>query len=215
MTRDEKRATVANYGLPPPAPQRPPIILEPRTTWDQPTWKLGAKYEHSEWLMGYLTVSTGYKAGGFTSRATVPENVGPYDAEYVTNHEAGIKANLLDNRLRVSAAAFFADYEDLVGFVRRTNATGRGNEPINENLGNVEIAGLELEASWLLLSNLSLDLALGLLDAEWATFSADLNNDGIVTDTFASGCADGTEADGIRRGELHVRNRRKHAGVSA
>ena len=182
LTRDEKRATVTNYGLPPPAPQRPPIVLEPKTTWDQPTWKLGGKYQHSDSLMGYLTVSTGYKAGGFTSRATVPENVGPYDAEYVTNYEAGIKANLLDNRLRVSAAAFFADYEDLVGFVRRTNATGRGNEPINENLGNVEILGFEFEASWLLLSNLSLDFALGLLDAEWADFSVDLNNDGIVTD---------------------------------
>lgn len=182
LTRDEKRATVSNHGLPPPAPQRAPIVLEPETTWDQPTWKLGARYEYSDSSMGYLTASTGYKAGGFTSRATVPENVGPYDAEYVTNYEAGFKANLLDNRLRVSAAAFLADYEDLVGFVRRTNSTGRGNEPINENLGDVEIKGAEFEASWLLLSSLSVDVALGLLDAEWTTFSVDLNNDGVVTD---------------------------------
>ncbi len=182
MTRDEKKATVINYGLPPPAPQRPPITLEPSTSWDQPTWRLGAKYEHSDSWMAYLTISTGYKAGGFTSRATVPENVGPYDAEYVTNHEAGVKANLLDNRLRLSAAAFFADYEDLVGFVRRTNSTGRGDEPINANLGNVEIKGFEFESSWLVMADFSIDFALGLLDAEWVSFSVDLNNDGVVTD---------------------------------
>lgn len=182
FTQDEKRATVANYGLPPPAPQRPPIVLEPETSWDQRTWKLGTKYDFSESLMGYFTISTGYKAGGFTSRATVPENVGPYDAEYVTNHEAGLKANLFDNRLRVSAAAFFADYEDLVGFVRRTNSTGRGNEPVNENLGDVEIRGFEFEASWLAGANLTIDFALGLLDTEWVSFSVDLNNDGMVTD---------------------------------
>ena len=93
-----------------------------------------------------------------------------------------MKANLLENRLRLSAAVFYADYEDLVGFVRRTNSTGRGNEPINENLGNVDINGFEFESSWLLTPNLSIDFALGLLDAQWATFLADLNNDGIVTD---------------------------------
>ena len=182
ITQDEKTANVGNYGLPPPAPQRPPIILETTTTWDQPTWKLGAQYESSESLMYYATISTGYKAGGFTSRATVPENVGPYDAEYVTNHEAGVKANLFENRLRLSAAVFMADYEDLVGFVRRTNSTGRGTEPINANLGNVDINGFEFESSWLVMPNLTMDFALGLLDAEWDTFSIDLNNDGIVTD---------------------------------
>ncbi len=182
ITQDEKTANVGNYGLPPPAPQRPPIILETSTTWDQPTWKLGATYDSSESLMWYLTISTGYKAGGFTSRATIPENVGPYDAEYVTNHEAGVKANLFENRLRLSAAVFIADYEDLVGFVRRTNSTGRGTEPINANLGNVDINGFELESSWLLMPNFNVDFALGLLDAGWDTFSVDLNNDGIITD---------------------------------
>lgn len=132
--------------------------------------------------MGYATISTGYKSGGFTSRATVPENVGPYDAEYVTNYETGMKANLFQNHLRLSAALFYADYEDLVGFVRRTNSTGRGNEPINENLGNVDIKGLEFESDWLVQPNLSIDFAIGLLDAKWDTFLVDLNNDGIVTD---------------------------------
>ncbi|MCY4130754.1 MAG: TonB-dependent receptor [Gammaproteobacteria bacterium] len=182
ITQDEKQVTVSNFGLPAPAPQRPPIVLNAKTTWDQPTWKLGTKYEHSDSLMGYATISTGYKSGGFTSRATVPENVGPYDAEYVTNYESGLKANLLQNHLRLSAAVFYSDYEDLVGFVRRTNSTGRGNEPINENLGNVDIRGFEFESDWLLQPNLSIDFALGLLDAAWDTFMVDLNNDGRVTD---------------------------------
>ena len=182
LTNDEKTANVGNYGLPPPAPQRPPIILETTTDWNQPTWKLGAKYESSESLMWYLTISTGYKAGGFTSRATVPENVGPYEAEYVRNHEAGVKANLLDNQLRLSAAAFVADYTDLVGWVRRTNSTGRGTEPVYENLGNVGIYGFEFDSSWLVMPSLNVDFSVGVLSAAWDRFSIDLNNDGIVTD---------------------------------
>lgn len=66
--------------------------------------------------------------------------------------------------------------------MRRTNSTGRGNEPINENHGNVNISGLEFESSWLLTSNSSVILSFGLIDAEWITFVVDINNDGIVTD---------------------------------
>ncbi|MXW55084.1 MAG: TonB-dependent receptor [Gammaproteobacteria bacterium] len=182
LTNDTKSANVGNYGLPPPAPQRPPIILENTTTWDQPTWKLGAKYESSDSLMWYVTVSTGYKAGGFTSRATVAENVGPYDAEYVRNHEAGVKANLFGNQVRLSGAVFTADYEELVGWVRRTNSTGRGTEPIHENLGDVSFSGLELDSTWLITSSLNLDFSIGMLGAAWEDFTVDLNNDGIATD---------------------------------
>ncbi|MCY3885581.1 MAG: TonB-dependent receptor [Gammaproteobacteria bacterium] len=182
LTNDTKSANVGNYGLPPPAPQRPPIILENTTTWDQPTWKLGAKYETSDSLMWYVTISTGYKAGGFTSRATVAENVGPYDAEYVRNHEAGVKANLFENRVRLSGAVFIADYADLVGWVRRTNSTGRGTEPIHENLGDVSFSGLELDSTWLITSNLNMDFSIGMLGAAWENFIVDLNNDGIATD---------------------------------
>lgn len=182
LTQDEKDAFVGNYGLPPPAPQFPPNILEDVTTWDQPTWKLGARFDSSESVMWYATASTGYKAGSYISRATLPENVGPYDAEHVTNYEAGVKANLLDNRLRLSAAAFAADYADVVGWVQRTNSTGRGNEPVLENLGSLDIVGLEFESSWLAAPNLRVDFGFGLLDAGWGDFSADLNNDGVVTD---------------------------------
>ena len=182
LTEDNKDVVVTNYGLPLPAPQRPPIVLPAGTTWHHPTWKIGTKYESDNQWMGYFTVSTGYKAGGFTSRATIPENVGPYEAEFMTNYEVGLKTNLFRNRLRLSTALFFADYEDLVGFVRRLNSTGRGNEPINTNLGTVDINGLEFESSWLVTPNLSFNFALGLLDANWDTFVFDLNNDGIATD---------------------------------
>ena len=182
ITQDEKSANVGNYGLPPPAPQFPPITLETATTFDEFTYRMGGRYERSESLMWYLTISTGYRAGGFVSRATVLENIGPYDAEYVTNYEIGVKAILFGNRLRLAAALFAADYEGLVGWVRRTNSTGRGTEPVSRNLGNVDISGIELESTLKLTPNLDVDFSLGLLDAAWDTFLIDLNNDGIVTD---------------------------------
>ena len=50
-TQDEKKATVSNYGLPPPAPQRPPIILEAKTTWNQPpgSWAPSMSTPNRSW----------------------------------------------------------------------------------------------------------------------------------------------------------------------
>ena len=97
-------------------------------------------------------------------------------------HELGLKARVMDDRARVSAAAFVTDYEKLVGLVRRPNFTGRGTEAIAINLGDVDIHGLELESEWVLTENLSANLSLGYLEASWAEFLVDLNNDGVATD---------------------------------
>lgn len=182
LTRDEKTVDIRHDPRPPPAPQTPPRTLDLTSTWDQTTWRVGASYDLSESAMAYLTSSTGFKPGGFNGRATRVENIGPYDAEYATNHELGLKAQVLDNRARISLAAFVTDYEKLVGLVRRPNFTGRGTEAIAINLGDVDIHGLEFESEWILSENLSADVSLGYLEASWAEFLVDLNNDGIATD---------------------------------
>ena len=181
-TRDEKTVDIRHDPRPPPAPQTPPRTLDLTNTWNQTTWRAGASYDLTESAMVYLTTSTGFKPGGFNGRATRVENIGPYEAEYATNHELGLKARVMDNRARISAAAFVTDYEKLVGLVRRPNFTGRGTEAIAINLGDVDIHGLEFESEWILTENLSANLSLGYLEASWAEFLVDLNNDGVMTD---------------------------------
>ena len=182
LTQDEKTVHIRHDPRPPPAEQTPPRRLSLTNTWDQPTWRVGGTYDVSEATMIYLTSSTGFKPGGFNGRATRVQNIGPYEAEYVTNHEFGLKSELLDRRGRISAAAFVMDYEKLVGLVRRPNFTGRGTEAIAINLGDVGIRGIEVESEWLLSPNLAMNLSLGHLSASWAEFVVDLNNDGIETD---------------------------------
>ena len=182
LTQIEKTVHIRHDPRPPPAEQTPPRMLELTSTWDEPTWRFGGTYDVSDATMLYLTTSTGFKPGGFNGRATRVENIGPYEAEYATNHEIGLKTELMDRRARVSLAAFVTDYEKLVGLVRRPNFTGRGTEAIAINLGDVDIRGIELESDWLLSNNLALNFSLGHLNASWAEFMVDLNNDGIATD---------------------------------
>ena len=150
--------------------------------WDEFTWKAGANYFINDDVMAYANVATGYKGGGYNARASVPWNIGPYDSETVTSYEAGFKGDFLDKRLRINAAAFFADYADIVGIVRRPNAMLRGSEAINENFGDADIFGVEFETTLLVNESLSLNFNVGYLDAEWRNFFVDLNNDGIKTD---------------------------------
>lgn len=161
----------------------PPFAhLTPDGEWDEFTWKAGLNYRFHDDLMAYATVATGYKGGGFNARASVPWNIGPYGSETVTSYEAGMKGDFLDKRMRINAAAFFADYADIVGVVRRPNAQPRGSEAIQETLGDADIFGIEFETTFLVNEYLSLNFNAGYLDAKWRNFYVDLNNDGMKTD---------------------------------
>lgn len=181
-SEDHKNIHVTNYSVPPPAPQRPPQYLNLSHSWDQFTWKVGANFRPQDELSYYVTISTGFKPGGFTGRATVAENVGPYFPEYIRNYELGLKTTRFDGKLRLSMAGFWMEHNDVVGIVRRPNSTGRGTEAVNLNLGDSQINGIEFEATALLLSQTTIDVAMSFLNAEWHKFTVDLNSDGIVTD---------------------------------
>ena len=178
-TRDAREfrldGLVLRDGTPVPA-------TSPTDRWKNSTWKLGANYRAWEDTLLYASVSTGYKGGGYNSRATIAANIGPYDDEEVTSYEIGAKSTLLDNRLRVNVAGFYTDYEDVVGGIRRPGGNPTGTENISQNLGDVEIKGVELEILAAVLDQLTLTANVGWLDAEWDDFSQDLNNNGIVTD---------------------------------
>ncbi|MGC4091979.1 MAG: TonB-dependent receptor [Polyangiaceae bacterium] len=72
------------------------------------TWKAGVEYDLAPQSMLYADVSTGYKAGGFSiSGAQIP-----YDPEYLTSYNLGIKNRFLDNTLQVNANAYYYVFED-------------------------------------------------------------------------------------------------------
>ncbi|MBB3861290.1 iron complex outermembrane receptor protein [Novosphingobium hassiacum] len=73
---------------------------------------LSVTYEFASNARVYASVARGFKSGGFN-----PDIVGSTDISFgpenAWSYEAGFKADLLDRKLRVNAAAFYTDYKDL------------------------------------------------------------------------------------------------------
>lgn len=122
----------------------------------QTTGKLALNYDLTDDVMGYVSASKGYKAGG----ANLPLAAPAYGPESNYVYEAGLKSTLFDRRLRLNAAAFYSDYRDM------QLASLANGLPLTQNAASGEAFGIELEAV-ALLGNLSINAGLGWLQAEF------------------------------------------------
>jgi len=140
-------------------------IIHASDSWSELSPKLGMQYQIQRDLMLYGSISQGFKSGGFDGRSKSADDATAYRPETLTAYEAGIKSEWLNRRLRVNAALFFNDYKDmqLSGF----GSTPSGFEAQFTNAGKANIGGLEVELSALLSKDLSVDLNLGYMDAEY------------------------------------------------
>ncbi len=143
---------------------------------DRTTYKAGADYHFTRDVMGYASYSTGYKAGEFGARAGSDLTAGPTDDETSDAFEVGVKTELLGGRLRTNVSAFYTKYEDLafeVFFPNPNNPTGQ--ETASQNIGKATVKGLEVEVTAVPVDGLTLQGSLGLLDAQYDEFCADLD----------------------------------------
>ena len=141
-------------------------------SFDNTSVRAGVNWQVNDNLFTYATFSQGFKSGGFTTRLTAPFDPGfgaatggltrlDFGEETVDSFELGFKADFLDNRLRLNAAAFFNSYDDIQIVVQR------GVTPANENAGEAEIKGVEFELEALASDNVSIIATLGFIDAEY------------------------------------------------
>jgi iron complex outermembrane recepter protein len=150
-------------------------------SWDDITYRLGVDYQMSDDTMVYASFSTGFKSGGFNEQAgTLGSAANSFDPEEAESFEVGMKADLLDNTLRLNLAAFYVEYTDLqVDSV--VPVPGVGQESIITNAGEVSSYGLEADIMWLATDNLTFDATLGLLDAEYDKFFCDRDQDAAIS----------------------------------
>lgn len=131
-------------------------------------------YAINDEMNAYYRVATGFKSGGynldFITQAAYDANL-EFDKEEVISHEIGIKGELYDRRLTFGAAVFYAAYDDyqVQQFLESTGDSPAGAAVIG-NASEVETTGLEFEMKAVLMENLVLDAALGLLSAEYKDF---------------------------------------------
>ena len=95
-------------------PVDPTVFRNESDDWDKWTWRLGVDHFLTQEHFLYASAATGYRSGGFNflkpSASPAVDVVGP---EELLSYEIGYKGALLDNRLNVSAAAYYYDYDDL------------------------------------------------------------------------------------------------------
>ena len=111
----------------------------------------------------YYSFSQGFKSGGYVLRyVEYVTDIRTFQPELVDTHEVGLKWQGLQDRVRVNAAAFYSDYDE----VQVTFFDTLGG-PITANAGIVEIKGLEVELTALITDNFLLDAAFGYADANY------------------------------------------------
>lgn len=152
--------------------------------FENTTYTLVLKNQFNENLMGYVSVATGFKSGGWSpdcfSSATACFL--PVDEEELTSFEVGIRSDLWDDRLRLNATYFFNQYEDL-----QIAATVPGLGFTRFNVDETEIQGLELEVILRATDNLTINASFGTLDGEYTDLN--LSQAGGLTNNGASpGC---------------------------
>jgi iron complex outermembrane receptor protein len=113
------------------------------------------------WLF-YAGINRGVKAGGFNAVATFgapfDDSDIPYVEEVLLSYEAGFKADLLKNTVRVNGSFYFYDYDDYQGFVFRTAGGFISN-------ADAKYKGLELEIVTAPVEGMDLALNMAYLDA--------------------------------------------------
>jgi iron complex outermembrane receptor protein len=125
-------------------PDGGPLFIYPdrfTDTYDKLTGSANLKYRFNDTWMVYGSYSTSFKSGGYNQRYNAPPpNFEPvaFDEETVDTLEFGLKADITDS-LRINAALFFSDYDDIQLIYRQ------GVVPLLFNAGKATIDGLELE----------------------------------------------------------------------
>jgi iron complex outermembrane receptor protein len=142
---------------------------------DRTDWRLAASFDLTDNSMVYGSASTGYKGGGVNPRPFFPQQLKTFDSEELTSYELGWKSDLFDNTLRLNVAGFFTEYDNIQLVLKQCEnpfvpVTGIGPPCLKPaNVGDAEIKGVEVEATWYLTDDFLVDVSASTLDFEYVT----------------------------------------------
>ncbi len=148
-------------------------------TFSDPSWLVSADYQLRDGLMTYASISKGFRGGGQNLRGSVdPASFTSFEPEVATTYELGLKGDFLDRLLRVNAAAYLTDYEDIQ---RSIIVPGAGGNVVTvlTNAAEAEVTGFELEAWLYATESLTLFATAGWIDFEYQEFDS-LAQDGVT-----------------------------------
>ena len=162
------------YMLPIGATGSPANTFDDEHTWHTFLPKVALSYKINSDLTSYFSITKGYLAGGYNTYAssgTAEQN--RFDAQKSTNYELGIRGNLLDNKLYLSAAIFYMDIKNLQvnSFDEETSISH------TSNAGEAYSQGVELELGYRINDNWSIDGSLGFIEAKYDEYTNAIGED--------------------------------------
>jgi outer membrane receptor protein involved in Fe transport len=135
--------------------------------------RIGLEYHITDDHMLYVSWTTGFKSGSWTTRLSAPLPPGDpkriFDPEYAESYEFGLKSEYFDHALRLNTAVFRTEYEDMQ--LQQFEAIS----PTFRNAGDSEIYGAEVELQAVLGSGLSINASGGYIHAEYTRIGAGVN----------------------------------------
>ncbi|MBE3675089.1 TonB-dependent receptor [Pseudoalteromonas distincta] len=127
-------------------------------------FKFNAKYQFTDSVMGYVTVSEGFRIGGSNGLVSCPDPIVEdqqtgcgkpdellYEADTTTNYELGFKSTWFRSQLHFNAALFNVDWDD----AQITGATDIGQLTYLSNAGSANAKGIEISTRAILSDSFS------------------------------------------------------------
>ncbi len=150
-TDDEKEFQVLQFGqlwldIGIPTFIAPPISVSD----DQTSWELAANFAVSDTSSLFARAATGFRAQTIQGRdVAFLETPTVAEPETIMSYEIGYKADLFNSRMRVNAAAFWYEVDDMQLSV--IGGASNTNQVINAKNG--EATGFEVDLDWLVTDN--------------------------------------------------------------
>jgi iron complex outermembrane recepter protein len=117
-----------------------------------PTGRLSLDHQLVPDVLAYVSYNRGFKSGGFNAQVpTAPA----FKPETMDAYEVGVKADLLERRLRINPSTFYYDYKNIqVAFLTDSGGLGLSNGP------SAKVWGTELEGEAVVTEDLHITFGL-------------------------------------------------------
>ena len=137
-------------------------------SWNNFSPRVVASYKFTPDVMGYASITRGYKAGGYNSVQAGSE----FAPEKVTNYEAGIKSVFPQQNILLNASVYYYRYDNMQSLALDPNSPASGVPIYIVNSSNQEAKGLDFEAQWQPIENLRLGLIGAYIDSTYRKATA-------------------------------------------
>jgi iron complex outermembrane receptor protein len=134
--------------------------------WSNTSPSFIVSYDLSDTSNVYAKYIEGYRTGGFNGRASSErEATTPVDEETLVSTELGLKSEWFDRRLRVNAALFHSDYDDIQ--LSLFDRDGPPGAVLRINAGEAKMKGVEVDVMAALTQGLTLRASYAYLDSDF------------------------------------------------